>query len=455
MWGKDKPWLEKHVRTVRSLLAGALGPLFMTNMQALNPELESDYIVDALDVLQRFIIGDNQFQGYTFSHPKLGQFFWESLTPSEQTQVEGRFLGWCSETFQEFIAGKHDPKKKAEVPAYAVRNYGAHLTRAQRPIEDWLPLIHHQAWAQAWFSVEGAYGGYLQDVNRVWEQCKLLDRRAVEATSKASYLGKQIRCGLIEASLQSLTLKIPPELIGPLVRDRVWSLSQVWATIYQMPSEYQQSKAVIGLIPYLEDEQLFEVLLIVQKIKEEQYRILILCELAHYMPEAIGEAFSVVWELKHRGDYIFRLCDLAEFLPKKELMQILAVARGIERREDCIYLLCNLAKRLPKEELWQVLAVAQEIENEGYLTQILNALTQGEPEKVGDALALVYKIQNEWDQANMLLLLAQHLPEEDFDQVLSTAQNSTEHVYILTRIGKMPAKRKTETITNRRIENNR
>lgn len=50
------------MRAVRNLLAGALGALFLADIHALEPELESDYIADALDVLQRFIIGDNQTQ---------------------------------------------------------------------------------------------------------------------------------------------------------------------------------------------------------------------------------------------------------------------------------------------------------------------------------------------------------------------------------------------------------
>ena len=191
LWGGQKPWLEKHVRAVRSLLAGALGPLFKDDLQSLDSELESDYITDALDILQRFIIGDNQAQGYTFSHPKLGQYFWEILTESEQALWEKRFLDWGEKTLQEFVDGKRDPTKKKDVPFYVVIYYSAHLARAQQPIEKWLPLIHHQQWAQAWFAVEGAYGGYLQDVYRIWEKCKLIDLEAVEEISYAPCIGIQ------------------------------------------------------------------------------------------------------------------------------------------------------------------------------------------------------------------------------------------------------------------------
>jgi hypothetical protein len=229
---------------VRNLLTGALGPLFTSDFQSLNPELESDYIIDALDVLQRFIIGDNQFQGYTFSHPKMGQYFWEALMPSEQAQVEEHFLAWCEQTFQEFIDGKRDPKKKAEAPFYVMHNYGAHMARARQPIKKWLPLIQHQQWAQAWFTVEGAYGGYLQDVQRVWELCRLLDQQMIKNGGKAHYLGQQTRCGLIEASIHSLARNISPELVALLVKENIWTLPQTWVFIRRMPDPTQVSGTI-------------------------------------------------------------------------------------------------------------------------------------------------------------------------------------------------------------------
>jgi len=156
LWGKEnRHWLEKHVLMLRKLLAGALGPLFANDFQALDPQLESAYIEDALDVLGRFITGDNQTQGYTYSHPKLGQYFWDDLTDTDREQIERRFLEWGEQTLQAFIDGQRDATRKDEVPFYVIRNYGAHLARAKQPIGKYLELIQHQQWAQAWFAVEG------------------------------------------------------------------------------------------------------------------------------------------------------------------------------------------------------------------------------------------------------------------------------------------------------------
>ena len=241
LWKDKKPWLDKHISLVRKLLAGALGSLKTEDLQALAPELEYDYILDALEVLGRFIIGDNEKQGYTFSHPKLGQYFWESLPRQEQVQVEKRFLDWCEQILNELISGKRNATKKGQIPAYVVTNYTTHLLRASQPIDKFLSLVQNQAWAQAWFSVEGVYGGYSQDIQRVWEQCRILDRQVVEKDGKAPCIGQQIRCGLIEASLHSLAGNIPAELIPVLVQQGIWTLAQTWVFIRQMPGDNQKA----------------------------------------------------------------------------------------------------------------------------------------------------------------------------------------------------------------------
>ena len=391
LWGKEKPWLEKHVRTVRSLLAGAIGPLFRYDFQSLDTELDSDFINDALDVLQRFILGDNQTQGYTFSHPKLGQYFWEALTQTEQAQVEERFLAWGEQTLQEFIDGKRDPKKKTEVPVYGVRNYSAHLTRAKSPIEKWLPLTHHQQWAQAWFTVEGAYGGYSQDVQRIWEQCRILDRQAIQTTEKVPYLGQQIRCALIKSSLHSLAGNIPTELIPVLVRQGLWTLPQTWVFIRQMPEIQKQAESFIALIPNLDEKQIPEIL-------------------------------KAAWAIQPEHHHASMLSALVPRLHEPELGQVLAAARAIQDEGSRAQLLIELAQHLAETELEQILAAARAIQNEGIQAYVLSKLAQRLPELSGEALAATRAIRDDWDRASVLRVLAQRLPETELGQVLAAVR---------------------------------
>ena len=423
LWGKEKPWLEKHIWTVLNLLAGALGPLFAGDMQALAPELASNYIADALDVLQRFIIGDNQSQGYTFSHPKLGQYFWEALTQPEQSQMEGRFLTRSEQTLQEFIDGKRDPKKKVEVPAYVVRNYGAHLTRAGRPIEKWLPLIHHQQWAQAWFTVEGAYGGYLQDVQRVLDQCKALDRKTIEGGGNAPYFGAQVRCALIEASLHSLAVSIPAELIPVLVQAGLWTLPQAWVVIRQSPESHQQAEAIIGLLPQLEDRQLPEALVAARTIKDQWSHARVLSTLTERLPELAREALSAAWAIEDEWSRAHMLIELAQRLPEGKLGLVLEAARAIGDEGDRARVLSALAQHLLEGELGQVLAAASAIQNEWYRVNVLSELAQRLPKgELGLVLEAARAIRSEYPRANMLNTLAQRLPEEKLGEVLEMAR---------------------------------
>jgi len=430
LWGKDKkPWFEKHVRALRNLLAGALGTLFKDDFQSLNPELESEDITDALDVLQRFIIGDNQTQGYTFSHPKLGQYFWEALTPTEQAKVEERFLAWGERTLQEFIDGKRDPKKKADVPVYVVRNYGAHLARAEPPIEKWLPLIHHQQWAQAWFTVEGAYGGCLRDVQRVWERCKVLDRETISAGQPATQLGKQIRCALIEGSLHSLAESIPPELIPALVQAGFWTLAQALVKIRHIPDAMRQAEVINRLLPQLTEEELSKALETARAIDNQEARSRVLSALTQRLPEVSDEALEAVRAIGDQDVRDWVLSDLAQHLPEGELGQVLEATRAIQDEESRAHMLSVLAQRLPKGALGQVLEAARAIQDERSRAHVLSKLVQRLPSLTGEALEAAQAIRNEMHRADVLSTLAQRLPEGELGQVLEAARAIEDEEY--------------------------
>lgn len=423
LWKDKKPWLEKHVRAVRNLLARAIDPLFSDDFQALKPELDSDYIADALEVLQRFIIGDNQSQGYTFGHPKLGQYFWEALTTIEQAQVEERFLAWGEQTLQEFIAGKRDPKKKADVPVYAVRNYTTHLGHARQSIEKWLSLIHHQQWAQAWFTVEGAYGGYSQDVQRVWEQCRLLDRDAIEKTGKAPYLGSQVRCGLIETSLHSLASNIPAEFFAPLVTNKIWTFPQALVYIRKITNPRQKSDAVSWLLPYLTEEQLSEIFLVAKDIYDESSRASAFCALVEHMPNIdLDKIFLSAQEFKTKDGKANILIELANHMSETRLGDILNVARGLtgECRQPLI--LGNLAKRMPG--LWnEVLRSAKAISNEKERAYVFKKLINDIPETMlDDILTATQDIEEEVNRAAVLEALASKMSKPKLNRILLFAK---------------------------------
>ena len=433
LWKDKKPWLEKHVRAVRNLLAGALGPLFKNDFHALDSELESDYINDALDVLQRFVIGDNDSHGYTFSHPKLGQYLWDALAPIEKTKVEECFLAWSEQTLQEFIDGRRDPKKKAESPAYVVRSYSAHLTRSNQPIEKWLQLINHQQWAQAWFTVEGAYGGYLQDVHRVQEQCQAFDRRSMEEYSRAPCIGHKLRCALIKSSLYTLMESTPAELIPVLVKQGIWSLPQACVFIRYLSRPVARTNAIIGLAESVENKHLTDVLEMTLGMEEDKLaRTEVLTELSKRLPEAellsLLEYAQAIKDEQARAEV---LIELSKRLPEAELLRLLEYAQAIEEKWVRAYVLNVLSKRFEyaQAEVWHGQSRYETIISTylpKFLPEVLTYLPKG---LLKNALSEIWTTSNDGNRAEMLsgLVNSLHLNEQDqlFD-ALSVIQERKE-----------------------------
>ncbi len=412
LWGKDKPWLEKHVRAVRNLLAGALGPLFRDDFLALEPELESDYIVDALDVLQRFIIGDNQIQGYTFSHPKLGQYFWDEITPNEQARMDELFLHWGEEIVQGFVKGNHDPKKTHKIPAYVLLNYTTHLVRTNQPVEKFLPLVEYHFWAQAWVEFESLYGGqsgYRQDIERVRQRCQIEDRQSVAKFGYARHLGYQVRCALIEASLHSISGVIPVDLIPVLIISGKWALPQIFTFIRQIPKSYQQSQALITLLPYISEEHMPDALKIARAIKDEAYRAEALIKVIERLHKVdknlIQDAIAISWNKKAQAEVLIAL---AKRLPDTSLEVILDAAEPLEEMERS-RVLGVLVARLPDKKVDQILANARAMEGEISRAYLLSSLAPNRPDIKAEALAAVQKVPNFDDY--LLLDMAENLPE--------------------------------------------
>lgn len=458
LWNKDKPWLAKHVRTVRNLLARALGPLFRDDFQALVPELESDYISDALDALQRFIIGNNQTQGYTFSHPRLGQYFWEVLTPTEQTQVEEHFLNWCEGTFQEFINGKRDPKKKSETPVYVVHNYGAHLKQTKQPIERWLPLIHHQQWAHAWFTVEDAYGGYCQDIKHVWEQCKISDQQDIKNDGKQLHLDQQIRCALIETSLHSMAGNVPNELIVTCLKLGVRTSSES-ISIAKQKSDLGEGAICLALISdYLADPDKKIILTIALEnmaTVENNYMNFdsILEEIVKHIPyefqDLLIQSLVLAQKIKYLRFRVRVLCLLAEKISQQTdeiLAEAITISHAIENQHERTLALAMVARTIPiaaSDLIDNFINSIRPIEDENDHIEILLAIFHSSSRisynllnRILDELKLVGNYST-YNYSQLIRSIADRLSDEDQDiwgKFIQISQYSNVFTYTLKQM---------------------
>lgn len=429
LWGNEAPLKEKSVRLAFNLLCGAFGGLTIDDFSSLDTEheLNSYAMEDALDALKRFVIGvpnerKEKHVAYVLSHSKLRDYFWEKLSKQDQLDMEARFLSWGEQVLREFIDGKRNPREKVEIPIYIVRNYGVHLARAKQPIEKHLPLIQHQQWAQAWLTVEGSYGGYLQDVQRVQQQCKALDSQSIEDIGKAPYLAEQIRCALIEASIHSLAGNIPPELFWPLLRDGLWTWSQTWVFIRQMSDAKKQSAAIVELAPHLADENLPDALAVSLTIKDEDQRALAISSLLPRLPEirqqAIETARAIPSTQKWERAKTFGM--LVKQLPELEIDFIKAVQANLNDEISKLFVF-HFAQYLSKEQILRILEITQNSTLETNRAIGLAVLTQYEPNLVNEVLAIVQR-QQDRDGADIMISLAKYAPEEQLRQVRCAAQ---------------------------------
>jgi hypothetical protein len=356
-WGRDAPLREKAVQTTLNLLTTALAPLGQDDLLHLS-NLSTWDLEEALRPLARLVVGDGRTQGYAFSHPRLGQYFREKLSQHEQRQLEERFLRWGQECVERLCTGTIPPK---DVSPYLVRALGSHLARAQAGPEAWLRLVNGD-WATAGEALEGAYSLFLHDVARAWEACVKANREATARGEPALWLGGEIRCALMEASLHSLAGNIPPALLVALVQQKVWTPVQGLAYARQMPNPQQRAEALSALVPYLPPDLLPAAFAAIQDIEDEFARARALRALApHLPPDLILAAFAAVQDIEDEFARADVLGALAPHLPPDLLLAAFAAVQDIEDEFARADVLGALAPHLPPDLLPAALAAARPI----------------------------------------------------------------------------------------------
>ena len=381
--------------------------------------------------------GNGKRQGYAFSHPRLGQYFWEKLSGEERRALEKRFVDWGLECVERLCRGELTPR---DISPYLVRALGGHLARIQARPEQWLSLVHG-AWAAAGEALEGAHGLFLHDVMRAWRACAAADREATARGEPAPYLGGEVRCALIEASLHSLAENIPPVLLAALVEKGIWTPAQGLAYASQVPDPRQRSQAIRELAPHLRLDLLGQALAATREIENEDWRAEVLAALAPRLAELRypQEALTAAREIENEDRRAEVLAALAPHLAELGYPQeALTAAREIENENRRAEALAALAPRLPPDQHSQVLAealaTARKIRNENRRAEALAALAPRLPpdqhsQVLAEALATARKIRNEYWRAEVLAALAPRLAELGYPQEALTTAREIENEY--------------------------
>jgi hypothetical protein len=190
LWGNQTPLREPAVQALLNLLACALGPLKRVDILRLVPAetgLNTWMLEEALRPLARFVLGDGEQQGYVFSHPRLGAYFYERLARGDRQATESRFLAWGEETLEALNERRLEPEHASR---YVVQYYGAHLERADCKVETLLALVS-DGWRRGWQALEGTYAGFLNDVERAWRAAEQANGAQIHRGGSAPFLGRR------------------------------------------------------------------------------------------------------------------------------------------------------------------------------------------------------------------------------------------------------------------------
>jgi hypothetical protein len=162
LWGPRSPLREPAVQETLNVLACALGPLLTSELLELMPDgrrVSVWELDDVLKSLSRFIVGDGVTHGYAFSHPRLGDHFYDRLHQAGQAaQIELRFVRWGRGAVEALAAGRIDVD---EVPVYVLQYQRRHLERAHVEPAAFIALADN-LWARGWERLDrGSYVGFL------------------------------------------------------------------------------------------------------------------------------------------------------------------------------------------------------------------------------------------------------------------------------------------------------
>ncbi len=377
--GRNPLRTEQSVLHLLNLLSAALGPLKKADLGELAPEQFTDGILldEWLTDINRWVIGDGVEQGYTFSHPKFGYYFWEKMFPHQQQELDKRFTDWGAQVLDELNAELLDPK---QAPEYLLRNYANHLERNLAPAEAFYAMISN-GWRMAWEKLDISYGGFLNDVDRAWEQAR--SEHAANQLGRSEALVQQVRAALCRSSVATLSSNMPPELLEQVVKAELYTPVQALMILKLVPDEKQRVEMIEAVAAHLPFELLGNALNVTSTVENEYFRANALGQLALHLPaEFIGEALIIALTISDPYCGATALSAIAPHLPDgkrgQTLDEVLHIVRTIEQEELRTHALCDLALHLPESEqvkaLNEALATAITIKDAAVRAHALSVL---------------------------------------------------------------------------------
>jgi hypothetical protein len=426
---RERPVDDAALDVVLALLARALGPLRHADLAELYRcwrGAEFTLAREALEPIDRFVLGDGDQSGYVLAHPKFADFLRDEhfADPAVPRRARQAFLHYGLDTLTALSNGTLAPKA---CPTYLVTYLGQHLADAAAPVEEFMRLVEH-GWLRAWHAFEGGYRGFSQDVRRAADA---IEERASKDERRWVW---RLRCCLATSSIASIGSQVPGQLIVECVatgrltgRQALYWLEQQGrseksgVSLEEITSRSNQVKALVALVqawPPGNDraQGLAEILRVASSIGSEWARADALKGLAACVPDpllgdTLRAALSLSPDEKRAEVLAVLVLRIPETLRAEALQAVLATTTRDKRSKTVEILAQSLSADLLKATL--ELSVAEAEASHGPAARAWMAITAAAhyPEAAGEVIEASVAVKDEKVRRDLLVAVAPHLPE--------------------------------------------
>jgi len=307
----------------------AVGPMTTDDIAAVAPiESRLDdamYLEQIVRTIARFIVGDGRRQGYVFSHPLLRDHYERLIGPERNRyQWDQRFVDHGVRTLDDMEAGGLSP---AKAPKYVIQYHRVHLARLKAPRASFYRLVSRE-WLEAWYTREGTYSEFLNDISAVWELAERAGDSAME-----------IHCLLCHSSA------VFPEFLLRCVQLKVLSSDQALGIVQQSSDERAVARSINLLAPKLSSSLLDREVDIARSLRQPSLRLIAMGAAARGLHAnrrriVVSAVLSELTKLQPR-EQARALCELLEFLPEQAWTDLALVGRFRSRGAEASGITCQ------------------------------------------------------------------------------------------------------------------
>lgn len=394
------------IESILRLLACAIGPLSRDDL--LDPSLvglNSNVLAldKALDALSRWVVGRGRTNDLVLSHPRFADYLREEwMGASQVSMVESQILAWGS---TRLAALEVDPNQ--HLSPYLIANLGAHFERAGFPQDRFQPMTR-RTWAQQCHVINPSLRGFLADVERRAEAT----RRSIEAHGvDTTLLLAFVDCALAIATVRTIAKGLPANVYVAALRLGIWSADTVLEHMLTVDSDGLSAEALIELAKGLGPARSAEVLTLALSVQRNGKDAEILRRIYPVLAEA--EQVHIASDLVRRAEISEHRTAYGPPLPNDVS---LSIARAVQQVSGRVPALSRLLPWLPAAE-------AENIEHE------IEGLILGHPEDFKEDIYYNGALQNLTLQRRQQLVA----------HILSGLDEDQQRRVALTEIGYDPA----------------